>query len=196
MIGLLRRLYRWTLDQAERPGAPWALGVVSFAESSFFPIPPDAMLIPMCLAKPSRAFWYATICTVTSVLGGLVGYAIGHLLYDTVGIKLIELYGYGAQADNFRAAYAEWGHWVILLKGLTPIPYKIVTITSGFAAYDLFWFTVLSIITRGARFYAVALLLYVWGDWAREFIERRLELLTTLFAILLVGGFAAIYFLF
>lgn len=196
MIGLLRRLYRWTLDQAERPGAPWALGVVSFAESSFFPIPPDAMLIPMCLAKPSRAFWYATICTVTSVLGGLVGYAIGHLLYDTVGVKLIELYGYGAQADNFRAAYAEWGHWVILLKGLTPIPYKIVTITSGFAAYDLFWFTVLSIITRGARFYAVALLLYVWGDWAREFIERRLELLTTLFAILLVGGFAAIYFLF
>ncbi|HEX5777532.1 MAG TPA: YqaA family protein [Xanthobacteraceae bacterium] len=193
---MLRRLYRWTLDQAERPGAPWALGVVSFAESSFFPIPPDAMLIPMCLAKPSRAFWYATICTVTSVLGGLVGYAIGHLLYDTVGVKLIELYGYGAQADNFRAAYAEWGHWVILLKGLTPIPYKIVTITSGFAAYDLFWFTVLSIITRGARFYAVALLLYVWGDWAREFIERRLELLTTLFAILLVGGFAAIYFLF
>ena len=100
------------------------------------------------------------------------------------------------QAGNFRAAYAEWGHGVILHKGQTPIPNKIVTITSGFAAYDLFWFTVLSIITRGARFYAVALLLYVWGDWAREFIERRLELLTTLFAILLVGGFAAVYFLF
>lgn len=196
MIGLLRRLYRWTLDQAERPGAPKILGLVSFAESSFFPIPPDAMLIPMCLAKPSRAFWYATICTVTSVLGGLFGYAIGYLLYDTVGVKLIQLYGYGAQAENFRQAYAEWGHWVILLKGLTPIPYKIVTITSGLAAYDLFWFTVLSIITRGARFYAVALLLYVWGDWARGFIERRLELLTTIFAIMLVGGFAAVYFLF
>jgi membrane protein YqaA with SNARE-associated domain len=196
MIRLLRRLYRWTLDQAESPGAPWALGFVSFAESSFFPIPPDAMLIPMCLAKPSRALWYATICTVTSVLGGLLGYAIGHLLYDTVGLKLIELYGYGAQAENFRHAYAEWGHWVILLKGLTPIPYKIVTITSGFAAYDLFWFTVLSIVTRGARFYAVALLLYFWGDWAREFIERRLELLTTIFAVMLVGGFAAVYFLF
>jgi membrane protein YqaA with SNARE-associated domain len=195
MIRLLRRLYRWTLDQAERPGAPWALGFVSFAESSFFPIPPDAMLIPMCLAKPSRALWYATICTVTSVLGGLLGYAIGHLLYDTVGLKLIELYGYGAQAENFRHAYAEWGHWVILLKGLTPIPYKIVTITSGFAAYDLFWFTVLSIVTRGARFYAVALLLYFWGDWAREFIERRLELLTTIFTVMLVGGFAAVYFL-
>ena len=196
MIGLLRRLYRWTLDQAERPGAPWALGVVSFAESSFFPIPPDAMLIPMCLAKPSRAFWYATICTVTSVLGGLVGYAIGHLLYDTVGIKLIELYGYGAQADNFRAAYAEWGHWVILLKGLTPIPYKIVTITSGFAGYSLFFFILFSVITRGARFYLLAFLLNRYGSRARTIIEERLGFWVTIGAIGLALGFVVVFWVF
>jgi membrane protein YqaA with SNARE-associated domain len=193
---MLRRLYYWVLALAQKPFAPSALAVVSFAESSFFPIPPDAMLIPMCLARPTRALWYATICTVASVLGGLLGYAIGYLLYDTIGQALIRFYGYGEQAENFRAAYAEWGHWVILLKGLTPIPYKIVTITSGFAAYDLFWFTVLSIITRGARFYLVAAMLYFWGDWARDFIERRLEMLTASFTVLLVGGFAVVYVFF
>jgi membrane protein YqaA with SNARE-associated domain len=192
---MLRRLYRWVLTLAESPSAPTALAAVSFAESSFFPIPPDAMLVPMCLARPERAFRYAGICTITSVLGGILGYAIGYLLYDTIGSFLIKLYNYGDQAEAFRAAYAEWGHWIILIKGATPIPYKIVTITSGFAAYDLFWFIVLSIITRGARFYLVAGLLYLWGDWAREFIERRLELLATLSLVLLVGGFAAIKFL-
>src|SRR5690606_32673772 len=140
---MLRRLYRWVLSLAARPSAPKALVAISFAESSFFPIPPDVMLIPMCLARPKHAFWYGTICTIASVLGGLLGYAIGYLLYDTIGQFLIQLYGYGEQAEEFRTAYAEWGHWIILIKGLTPIPYKIVTITSGFAAYDLFWFTVL-----------------------------------------------------
>jgi len=192
---MLRRLYRWVLTLAESPSAPSALAGVSFAESSFFPIPPDAMLVPMCLARPEHAFRYAGICTIASVLGGIVGYAIGYLLYDTIGSFLIKLYNYGEQAEAFRAAYAEWGHWIILIKGATPIPYKIVTITSGFAAYDLFWFIVLSIITRGARFYVVAGLLYLWGDWAREFIERRLELLASLSLVLLIGGFAAVKFL-
>jgi membrane protein YqaA with SNARE-associated domain len=154
------------------------------------------MLIPMCLARPERAYWYATICTVTSVLGGLLGYAIGYLLYDTIGQFLIQLYGYGQQAEEFRAAYAEWGHWIILIKGLTPIPYKIVTITSGFAAYDLFWFTVLSIITRGARFFLVAALLHYFGEPARDFIERRLEWVTLGALVLLVGGFVAAYYFF
>jgi membrane protein YqaA with SNARE-associated domain len=192
---MLRRLYRWVLTLAESPSARSALAGVSFAESSFFPIPPDAMLVPMCLARPEHAFRYAGICTIASVLGGIVGYAIGYLLYDTIGSFLIKLYNYGEQAEAFRAAYAEWGHWIILIKGATPIPYKIVTITSGFAAYDLFWFVVLSIITRGARFYLVAGLLYLWGDWAREFIERRLELLASLSLVLLIGGFAAVKFL-
>lgn len=196
MIAWLRRLYHWVLELAQKPFAPWALGGISFAESSFFPIPPDAMLIPMCLARPDRAYWYATICTVTSVLGGMLGYAIGYLLYDTVGQSLIQFYGYGQQAADFRTAYAEWGHWIILIKGLTPIPYKIVTITSGLAAYDLFWFTVLSIITRGARFFLVATLLHFWGPAARDFIERRLEWVAFAALIALVGGFVAVTYLF
>jgi len=165
--------------------------VVSFVESSFFPIPPDIMLIPMCLAKPNRAFWYAGICTVASVLGGLLGYAIGALLYDTLGQFLIRLYGYGDKLETFRAAYAEWGAWIILIKGATPIPYKLVTIASGFAGYNLFWFIVLSIITRGVRFYLVATLLYFWGAPAREFIERRLGLIMFLFVIIFIAGFYA-----
>ena len=193
---MLRRLYDWTIALSARPSAIWALGAVSFAESSVFPIPPDLILIPMSLARPHRAFFYAGICTVTSVLGGLLGYAIGALLYDTVGKFLIELYGYGDKADAFRAAYAHWGHWIILLKGVTPIPYKVVTITSGFAGYDLFWFTVLSIITRGARFFVLAALLYVWGEPARDFIEKRLGLTAFLFAVVFFGGIYAATFLF
>lgn len=191
---MLRRMYDWVLALSGRPSAPWALGAVSFAESSIFPIPPDVMLIPMCLAKPKRAFFYAGLCTITSVLGGLVGYAIGALLYESVGKWLIQLYGYGTQSEAFRQAYAEWGHWVILIKGVTPIPYKLVTITAGFAEYNLFWFVVLSLITRGLRFYLVAGLLYWMGPPAKEFIEKRLELIFVIFLIIFVLGFiAAIY---
>ena len=193
---MLRRLYAWVLKLAERPGATWALAAVSFAESSFFPIPPDVMLIPMCLARRERAWLYAGICTVASVLGGIAGYAIGALLYDTLGKYIIELYGYRETAEQFRAGYAAWGHWIILLKGLTPIPFKIITITSGFAGYDLFWFIVLSIITRGGRFYIVAALVYVWGPSARDFIEKRLEWFALAFAVLFIGGFAAAVWLF
>jgi membrane protein YqaA with SNARE-associated domain len=196
MTALLRRLYHWVLALAEKPSAPWALGGISFAESSFFPIPPDAMLLPMCLARPRRAFWYATICTVTSVLGGLLGYAIGYLLFDTVGRFLIDLYGYGAQVEYFKNAYDEWGHWIIVIAGFTPFPYKVITIASGFVSYNLLWFVVLSVLTRGARFYLVATLLYFWGDWAREFIERRLGLLATLSVLIFIGGFVAIGYFF
>jgi membrane protein YqaA with SNARE-associated domain len=145
----------------------------------------------MCLAKPNRAFWYAGICTVASVLGGLLGYAIGALLYDTLGLFLIRLYGYGDKLETFRAAYAEWGHWIILIKGATPIPYKVITIASGFAGYSLFWFIVLSIITRGVRFYLLATLLYFWGEQARVFIERRLGLILFLFVVIFIAGFYA-----
>lgn len=193
---MLRRLYDWVLALAERPSATWAVAAVSFVESSVFPIPPDVMLIPMCLARRERAWFYAGVCSAASVLGGLLGYAIGALLYDTVGRFLIELYGYGQKAEEFRAAYAQWGHWIILIKGVTPIPYKVVTITSGFAGYDLFWFTVLSIITRGARFYLVAGLVYLWGPPAKEFIEKRLEWFALAFVVIFIGGFAIATFLF
>lgn len=192
---MLRKLYDWVLAYSAKPSAPWALGVVSFAESSIFPIPPDVLQVPMTLARPDRAWRYAFIATITSVLGGLVGYAIGALLYESVGKFLIDLYGYSDKAESFRAAYAHYGHWVILLKGLTPIPYKLVTITSGFADYNLFWFVVLSLLTRGARFYMLAALLHYFGPSAREFIEKRLGLVTLGFLGLIVLGLvAAAYF--
>ena len=147
---MLRRRYDWCVDSAGKPHAAWVLGAVSFAESSFFPVPPDIMLIPMSLARPERAWFFATICTLASVAGGLLGYFIGAVLYDTVGAWLIHLYGYGDKVEAFRTAYAQYGSLIILLKGLTPIPYKIVTITSGFAGFNLFLFVILSL-TRAAH---------------------------------------------
>ena len=186
---MLRRIYDWCIEAAHKPYAVWILGIVSFAESSFFPIPPDVMLIPMSLARPQRAIFYALLCTVTSVAGGVLGYAIGALLYDSVGQWLIQLYGYGDKVDAFRAGYAEYGAWIILLKGLTPIPYKLVTITSGFANYNIWMFIGLSIVARGARFLVVAVLLNRYGVWIRAQIEARLGLWVGLFAGVLVLGF-------
>jgi membrane protein YqaA with SNARE-associated domain len=191
---LLRRLYDWCIDAAHKPHAMWTMGAIAFAESSFFPIPPDVMMIPMALARPQRAYLYAAWCTVASVIGGMVGYAIGALLYDSVGGWLIHLYGYGDKVETFRHAYAQWGAWIILLKGLTPIPYKIVTITSGFAGYNFFLFVILSIIARATRFFLVAFLLHRYGEQARQTIEKRLGLWTTLgAAVVVVGIVAAVY---
>lgn len=192
---MLRKLYDWVIAYSAKPSAPWALFVVAFAESSIFPVPPDVLQVPMTLARPDKAWRFALIATIGSVLGGLVGYAIGSLLYESVGKFLIDLYGYGDKVDSFRAAYAHYGHWVILLKGLTPIPYKLVTITSGFAEYNLFWFVVLSIITRGARFFILAALLHYFGPTAREFIEKRLGLVTIGLLVVVVVGLAASVYL-
>src|SRR6476659_6826786 len=185
---LLRRLYDWCLTAAHKPHALWTMGAVSFAESSFFPVPPDIMLIPMALARPERAYVMAAWCTVTSVAGGLLGYAIGALLYDSVGQWLINLYGYGDKVEAFRESYAKWGAIIILGKGLTPIPYKLVTITSGFAGYNIWLFTLFSVITRGARFLIEAVVLNRFGDPIRAEIEKRLGLWVTLFAVVLIGG--------
>src|SRR5712691_7745731 len=193
---MLRRLYDWCLNAAGKPHATWTLGAISFAESSFFPVPPDVMLIPMSLARPDRAWFYATVCTVTSVAGGVLGYLIGALLYDSVGLWVIKLYGLGDKVEAFRASYAYWGTWIILIKGVTPIPYKLVTIASGFAGYNLPLFVVLSIIARGVRFYLIAFLLNRYGDQARAIIERRLGLWVTLGAIVLVAGIVAAVYLF
>ncbi len=186
---MLRRMYDWCIAAADKPYALWLMGAVSFAESSFFPIPPDVMLVPMSLARPQKAWLYALVCTLTSVAGGVVGYAIGALLYDSVGQWLINLYGYGDKVEAFRAGYAEYGAWIILLKGLTPIPYKLVTITSGFAGYNLLAFVLLSLVARGGRFFIVAVLLNRYGSWIREVIEERLGLWVAIGAGVLVLGF-------
>ncbi|HET9904864.1 MAG TPA: YqaA family protein [Xanthobacteraceae bacterium] len=193
---MLRRLYDWCIAAAEKRHAAWVMGAVSFAESSFFPIPPDVMLVPISLASPARAYYYATVCTVTSVAGGVLGYLIGALLYDSLGQWVIEVYGYGEKVEDFRAAYAQWGAWIILLKGLTPIPYKLITITSGFAGYNFALFVLFSILTRGARFFVLAFLLHRYGERAREIIEKRLGLWSTLFAAVLIGGIVAAVWLF
>jgi membrane protein YqaA with SNARE-associated domain len=193
---MLRRLYDWCIALAGKPYALWVLGLVSFAESSFFPVPPDVMLIPMALAQPRKAWLFAAVCTIASVAGGVLGYAIGALLYDSVGGWIIQLYGYGNKVEVFRAQYAEYGSWIILLKGFTPIPYKLVTITSGFAGYSLPLFILFSILTRGARFYLLAFLLNRYGPAAREIIEKRLGFWVAIGAVMLVLGFILVYWVF
>ena len=186
---MFQRLYHWTLSLAESPHAPWALGIIAFAESSFFPVPPDTILIPMSLAKPKRAGVYALICTVGSVGGAVLGYMIGALLYETVGKWLINLYGYGARVDQFRALYAQWGWAVILFKGLTPIPFKIVTITSGLLAYSLPLFILLSFLTRGARFFLIAVLLKYFGEPINGLLEQYFGWFLAILALAVVVGF-------
>ncbi|MEK0085175.1 YqaA family protein [Benzoatithermus flavus] len=189
---MLRRLYDWMMLQASGPYADRALAVVAFLESSIFPIPPDAMIVPMVLARPDRAWRIALVATVASVLGGLAGYAIGFFLFETLGEWIIRFYGLGEKFAAFQATWNEWGVWIILIKGLTPIPYKLVTIASGLAGFDLPVFILASIVTRGARFFLVAALLRAFGAPIKSFVEERLTLVTTGFAALIVLGFVVL----
>ncbi len=193
---MLRRAYDWCIAAADKPHALWLMGLVSFAESSVFPVPPDTLLIPMSLARPDRAWFYATLCTLTSVAGGVLGYVIGAYLYDTIGHWLIQMYGYGDKVEAFREAYARWGTLIILIKGVTPIPYKIVTITSGFAGYNLGLFIVFSFIARGMRFYLAAFLLNRYGAKARVIIEERLGFWVMVGVLVLIAGIVAALYLF
>jgi membrane protein YqaA with SNARE-associated domain len=189
---MLRNVYHRTLALAGSPRAGWWLALVAFTEASCFPIPPDVLLIPMALARPERAWRLALICTIASVVGGALGYAIGYAVFNQLALPVIEFYGYGAKFAAFQAMYAEWGVWVILIKGLTPIPYKIVTIASGAAKFNFWVFMIASAVTRGARFFIVATLLHFWGERVKDFIERRLTLVTTGVAVGIVGGFVAL----
>ncbi|GHB28702.1 hypothetical protein GCM10007094_16590 [Pseudovibrio japonicus] len=192
---MLRRLYDWTLSLAAGPRAPQALGAVAFVESSVFPLPPDLLLIPMCVSNRQRAWFYAALCTVASVLGGLLGYLIGAVLFEEVAKPILTFYGYMDKFDQFAQIFADWGWWFVFIAGLTPFPYKVITIASGVFALNLPVFIVASIISRGIRFFVVAGLLYLFGPAIREFIEKRLGLMFTLFMVLLIGGFAVIKFL-
>jgi membrane protein YqaA with SNARE-associated domain len=189
---LFRALYDWTLRLAHHRHAVRSMAAVSFAESSFFPIPPDVMLVPMILARRDQAYWIAAVCTVASVLGGLLGYVIGAFLWDTVGLWLVRLYHIEEKMAGLKALYDQWGSLVILIKGLTPIPFKLVTIASGVFAFNFPLFVLLATITRGFRFFLIAFLLKRFGEPVQEFIERRLTLIGWAVLIALVGGFAAV----
>jgi membrane protein YqaA with SNARE-associated domain len=191
-VGWLRRLYDWTMTQAAGPHALWILALVAFVESSLFPIPPDVLLIPMVLAARRRAWLIAAVCTVSSVAGGMLGYAIGALLFEAIGRPILEFYGYLAQFADFQARYNEWGAWIVFGAGVTPFPYKVITIASGVTQLDLVVFTVASVLARGLRFFFVAALLWYFGEPIRRFIERNLGWLTILFFVLLFGGFLAL----
>jgi len=186
---MFKRLYDWIIVLSQSERAPYALAAIAFAESSFFPIPPDVILAPMSLARPKLAWRYALIATLASVTGGMVGYAIGALLYDTLGHWLIAIYGYGDRMAALREAYAHWGALVILLKGLTPIPFKLVTIVSGLLGYNFGLFVLLSLLTRGARFFLLAAALNRFGDPLRLALERHFAVFLALIAIIIVLGF-------
>lgn len=191
----MRKIYDWMMRTAAGPNAPWALALVSFVESSFFPIPPDVMLIPMILADRSKAWRHAALATVASVLGGILGYAIGYYLLDLVGKPILEFYGLGPKLLQFKQLFQDYGVEILLVKGMTPIPYKLLTISAGWAAMSFPAFIAASIATRAMRFFLVAALLYFFGEPVREFIEKRLTLVTTAFVIALIGGFVTFKYL-
>ncbi|MCK5424096.1 MAG: DedA family protein [Emcibacter sp.] len=192
---MLRSLYDWTLKKAEHPNALWILAALSFAESSFFPIPPDVLLIPMVLAAPTRAWRIALVCSVASVFGGIFGYYIGYALFDAVGQPIIDFYGMQEKFIWFQAKYNEWGAWIVSLAGFSPIPYKVFTIASGMTEMSLSTFIIASALSRTARFFLVAALLWKFGAPIRDFIEKRLGLLTLLFFALLFGSFLALKYI-
>jgi membrane protein YqaA with SNARE-associated domain len=189
---MFRSLYDWVLRMAAHRHAMRYMGAVSFAESSFFPIPPDVMLVPMMLARRDKIWTIALICTLSSVAGGMLGYAIGYFLYDTLGQWLIGVYGLQKGATEFHDWYAKWGAAIILVKGLTPIPFKLVTIASGLAKFNFGIFVATALVTRGARFFLIAALINRFGAPIQDFIEKRLNLVATAFLVLLVAGFAAV----
>ncbi|WP_294621049.1 YqaA family protein [uncultured Roseovarius sp.] len=186
---MLRRLYDWTIAMSDHPRALWVLAAVSFVESSVFPIPPDVLMIPMILARPSRAWLIALVALVSSVLGGLLGYAIGALAYEQIGQPILEALGKGDAMAEFSTRFNDFGFWAVLTAGVTPFPYKVITIMSGWTAMPLGTFIATSILARGLRFFIVAALLWKFGAPIRDFIERRLGLMAILFVALLFGGF-------
>jgi membrane protein YqaA with SNARE-associated domain len=192
---MIRKLYDWTLSLAGHPRALWALAVIAFVESSFFPIPPDVLMIPMIIAAPTRAFRIAAVATVASVLGGLFGYAIGALLFETVGQPILDFYGKADAFDSFATRYNDWGAWAVLIAGVTPFPFKVITIASGATGLSLPVFILSAVLARALRFFAVAALLWKFGPPIRDFIEKRLGLMFVIFCVLLIGGFYLVRYL-
>lgn len=191
---LVKATYDYMINLASRPNAMYFLFAVAFIESSFFPIPPDVMLIPMVLATPSKAWRIATVTTIASVLGGAFGYAIGVFFFDLIARPILTFYGYMHQFDVFKEYYHEWGAWIVFGAGITPFPYKVITIASGVVHLDFVVFMLASVVARGFRFYLVAWLLKKFGEPMKDYIEKNLGMLSILFMALLIGGFACIKF--
>ena len=192
---IIKSMYDWAMAISAKSNAVWALVIISFVESSFFPIPPDIFLIPLVLAQREKAFQLALYCTIASVLGGYFGYAIGFLLDDTVLTPILTNWGMIDAFNRFKEWYNEFGAWIVFMAGVTPFPYKVVTIASGAVDLNLFVFTVASIISRGMRFFLIAWLLYRWGKPMKEYIEKNLGWLSILFVVLLFGSFLLIKFI-
>lgn len=192
---LLRKIYDWTLKKSSHPKASWFLSIVSFAESSVFPIPPDIILIPMIIANKFKAWFYASICTISSVLGGIVGYMIGYFFYNSLGIIIVEYYSFSDQFSNFETYYNNLGFWIVLGAGFTPFPFKIITIASGVFGLNIIAFILVSFIARGLRFFILAALLRIFGNFINKFIDKYFNILAILFFILLIGGFVIIKYL-
>ena len=194
-MNFLRRTYNWTLKKAEHKNAKWYLSLISFAESSFFPIPPDILLIPMALASKTKALFYAFICTLSSVLGGIFGYAIGYFFFNSIGLYIVEFYHLENSFSIFENYYKEFGILIVLGAGITPFPYKFITIASGVFGLNIYLFVIVSIIGRGLRFYLIAILLYFFGEKIKLFIDKYFNILSITFFILLVGSVFIIRFL-
>jgi membrane protein YqaA with SNARE-associated domain len=194
-LGFIKRTYDWVLSFAKKPYAVWMLFFFSFVESSFFPIPPDVLLIPLVIANPKKTFKYVSVCTIGSVLGGIFGYLIGAFFMDTIGIKIISFYNAEEYFKYVSYLFNKYGVWAVGVAGLTPIPYKIFTIASGAFNFNLFSFTLTSFIARGLRFAIEGLLLYVYGEKIRIFIEKYFNFLTIVFVLLLVLGYVIITFI-
>mgnify|MGYP003709701739 CR=1 FL=1 len=192
---MLRRLYDWTIGLAQSPYAMWGLALVAFLESSVFPIPPDILMIPMIIAMPRKAFLIASVALVSSVAGGMLGYYIGWGLFESIGRPVLEFYGKDAYFDEFAVRYNEWGAWMVLMAGVTPFPYKVITILSGSTGLNFGVFMISSIIARGLRFFVVAGLLWKFGEPIRDFIEKRLGLMFVLLVVLLLAGFYVVKFI-
>jgi|TARA_R110002072_G_scaffold14810_11_gene60631 membrane protein YqaA with SNARE-associated domain len=192
----IETLYQRTLLLADHRSAPVFLFLLAFIESSIFPIPPDVLLIPLVIAAPTRAWRLALLATIGSVLGGLAGYGIGALFYDSLGQPILAFYGYQDRFEQFAGAYNQWGAWIVAGAGLTPFPYKVITIASGVTRLDLVTFMIASVLSRGLRFFIVAALLWKFGAPIKRFIERYLPQLTIVFFVLLIGGFVALKYLF
>ena len=194
-MNFLKRTYNWTLEKAQHKNAKWYLSLISFVESSFFPIPPDILLIPMALASKANALFYAFICTLFSVLGGILGYAIGYFFYNSVGIYIVDFYHLKNSFNIFESYYKEFGILIVLGAGITPFPYKFITIASGVFGLNIYLFIIVSIFGRGLRFYLIAILLYFFGEKIKLIIDKYFNILTIIFFILLVGSVFIIRFL-